>query len=383
RNYNPFDSSNLSPQLSALWWTWANVYISWNYNWVMLKVFTWSTYYFVPTPTLFWIWTWSTVYDNTFWSWKDLLPWVNNAAVFDSSKVYASTSSTWLSAAEVESLMVTIQSAYLTWNVNTPAVQEVLAATWSALTDLWVWLVKNSLWGWTSTVSPDNTLNCPTWNVYSWSVSKCVPDAGTVLLMHFDDNITDSAKWKTWSPSNITYWTWVFWKAAYFNWSSSSINIPDSTDWDFWTWSFTMEFWYKAEVNRDSQWIFCQQTAAIAWAPDYNRPFCVLFNNNSLYGGSFNDWAYSFSYSTWAILNQWKHLAVVRNLNTFSMYLDWKLIKQDTNAISLATSLVDVSIGKIYYNYNNYYFQWYIDELRISKWIARWTSEFTPPAVPY
>ncbi|EKE29769.1 MAG: hypothetical protein ACD_2C00101G0001, partial [uncultured bacterium (gcode 4)] len=66
RNYNPFDSSNLNPKLSALWWTGANVYISWNYNWVMLKVFTWSTYYFVPTPTLFWIWTWSTVYDNTF-----------------------------------------------------------------------------------------------------------------------------------------------------------------------------------------------------------------------------------------------------------------------------------------------------------------------------
>ncbi|EKE28334.1 MAG: hypothetical protein ACD_3C00075G0002, partial [uncultured bacterium (gcode 4)] len=262
--------------------------------------------------------------------------------------------------------------------------QAIVNASWAELINIWNWLVKNSLWGWASSVSSDNTVTCSAWNVYSWSVSKCVPDSGTVLLMHFDDNIIDSAKWKTWSPSNITYGTWVFWKAAYFNWSSSSINIPDSTDWDFWTWSFTMEFWYKSSVNRDSQWIFSQQWAW-AWSPaspDLIRPFFVQLNNNSIYSG-FNDNSYPFEYSTWAILNQWKHLAIVRNWNIFSMYLDWKLLKQDSNAISINWSAADVSIGKIYYNYNNYYFQGYIDELRISKWIARWASEFTPPTAPY
>ncbi|EKE28558.1 MAG: hypothetical protein ACD_3C00045G0004, partial [uncultured bacterium (gcode 4)] len=120
--------------------------ISWNYNWVMLKVFTWSTYYFVPTPTLFWIWTWSTVYDNTFWSWKDLLPWVNNAAVFDSSKVYATWSdSLW--GTDITNLMTTVKAAYSTWNVTTPAVQAIVAASWAELINIWEGLVKNSLWG--------------------------------------------------------------------------------------------------------------------------------------------------------------------------------------------------------------------------------------------
>ncbi|EKE29701.1 MAG: hypothetical protein ACD_2C00117G0001 [uncultured bacterium (gcode 4)] len=125
----------------------------------MLKVFTWSTYYFVPTPTLFWLnsWTWNVVYDNTFWSWKDLLPWVNNVAVFDSSKVYASTSSTWLSTTEVTALMVTIQSAYLTWNVTTPAVQAIVAASWAELINIWEGLVKNSLWGGINLSSSENS----------------------------------------------------------------------------------------------------------------------------------------------------------------------------------------------------------------------------------
>ena len=40
-------------------------------------------------------------------------------------------------------------------------------------------------------------------------------------------------------------------------------------------------------------------------------------------------------------------------------------------------------VGRLYEIYDNYYFPGYIDELRVSKGIARWTEAFTPPSVPY
>ncbi len=234
RNYNPFDSSVLSPKLSALGWTGANVYISWNYNWVMLKVFTWSTYYFVPTPTLFWIWTWSTVYDNTFWSWKDLLPWVNNVAVFDSSKVYASTSSTGLSAAEVTALMNTVQLAYSGWNVTTPAVQAVLAATWSALTDLWVWLVKNSLGGGTSSVWGGWSVLIPKWDSASnpWINCLDVKDSWVVADWVYWVKPDSNPAYQTYcSSSDGGGWTLVMrgkgWDIAWWN-TTGDLNLANS-----------------------------------------------------------------------------------------------------------------------------------------------------------
>ncbi len=242
RNYNPFDSSNLSPQLSALWWTGANVYISWNYNWVMLKVFTWSTYYFIPTPTLFWIWIWSTVYDNTFWSWKDLLPWVNNAAVFDSTKVYATNSTSWMTTDDVNNLMVTIQAAYLTWNVTTPAVQAIVAATWAALTDLWTGLAKS---------------------------------AGVIVL--------SSSGSGSWTPASLLG-NWTTPAYAWMNCNTIKNSFPSSADWVYWI-NPTQAQPVQAYCDMSSQWgwwTLCananEVSAVFTWAIrttiDKNMEFC-------------------------------------------------------------------------------------------------------------
>ncbi|EKE30017.1 MAG: large adhesin, partial [uncultured bacterium (gcode 4)] len=370
RNYNPFDSSVLSPKLSALGWTGANVYISWNYNWVLLKVFTWSTYYFVPTPTLFWLnsWTWDVVYDNTFWSWKDLLPWVNNVAVFDSSKVYASTSSTWLSAAEVANLMTTIQAAYSTWNVTTPAVQEVLSATWSALTDLWVWLVKNSLWGGTS------------WNIYGWSGNTAsTADQYTLYLLHFDWSSINS--WTdTWAVSNnwVTFSSpWKFWNAAYFN--NAYMTIPDSNNINFWTWDYTIDFWYNMTTSKNT--VFISQWTHLS----DDRSFTIAADTLSIYSGIDYNWSTTIeNISSLPSLNAWHHVASVRNWGWIYLFIDW-VLKDSKNIWTSA--IINNSTNPIYIwnlmSNNAFNLSWYIDELRISKWIARWTNDFTPPTSAY
>ncbi len=382
RNYNPFDSSNLNPKLSALWWTGANVYISWNYNWVMLKVFTWSTYYFVPTPTLFWIWTWSTVYDNTFWSWKDLLPWVNNVAVFDSSKVYATWSDN-LWSADITNLMTTVKAAYSTWNVTTPAVQAIVSASWAELVNLWAGLVKNSLgWAASSTSSSSDSLpTCSAW--MNWNGLSCVA-TWTVLLLHLDDNLVNH--WTNpWMISNnnwASFSTWKFWNSLSFNWTNQYLSIPDSNDW-YLDWDFTIDFW--AKLNWGSwfwaigQWDWYSSFAYIFWNA---APWTTLFWMSSSWGW----WDYSSNYITsWTADWAWSHYAVTRSWSMIYMYADWINTYSGSTSVRPFNSSDVLKIG-LYQNPSNSdyrWFNWLIDEIRLVKWKAMWTNNFTPPAVPY
>ncbi len=364
RSFNPFDSSLLNPKLSALGWTGANVYISWNYNWVMLKVFTWSTYYFVPTPTLFWIWTWSTVYDNTFWSWKDLLPWINNVAIFDSSKVYATWSDN-LWTTDITSLMTTIKAAYSTWNVTTPAVQAIVSASWAELINLWEGLVRNNLWGGVSSG----------WN-YGWGWSSW-PDANTVLLLHFDWDLLNS--WtNTWTIANInnvtTTWPGKFGNAAYFNWSSTSLTIPSSNDFNFGSGNFTIDTWVYPFDNWSvaDPVLHSNNTSNYLWFySDYDG---TPMTTTDTWAASWLKWPSAIP------LSQWTHYAVVKNWTNLKIYINW-VMKAERNDFNKSNFTSDgfVVWAELWWNH----FKWYIDEMRISKWIARWTENFTPPTSAY
>jgi len=44
---------------------------------------------------------------------------------------------------------------------------------------------------------------------------------------------------------------------------------------------------------------------------------------------------------------------------------------------------VDLTVGRFYIDSDSLYLNGYLDELRVSKGIARWTSNFTPPSEAY
>ncbi|EKE29083.1 MAG: hypothetical protein ACD_2C00233G0001, partial [uncultured bacterium (gcode 4)] len=289
-------SSLSSSEANALGWTWTNVYISWNYNWVMLKVFTWSTYYFVPTPTLFWLnpnWTWNVVYDNTFWSWKDLLPWVNNVAIFDSSKVY----STWsdnLWSTEINDLMTTMQEAYATWNITTPAVQAIVNASWAELINIWNWLVKNSLWGWVS------------WG-WSWWEEAIVPN-----------------RWDT------------SWNAGV-NCNSIKTAFPSSEDWTYWI-KPTSDPAFQAYCDMESEWWWWTLVLRWKWAngSDYISSWNTPNDVNLQYSAWVTD-LFKFSDSKLnSIRNGWVYM-----LKWEGWYNTTRYVKSDCNySHTLTTSPV-------------------------------------------
>lgn len=78
----------------------------------------------------------------------------------------------------------------------------------------------------------------------------------------------------------------------------------------------------------------------------------------------------------------WYHFAVVSNSNTISIY--WNGVRAGTS-FSTGTPNTSVSIGVGVDRPSNplRYFNGYIDELRISKGVARYTADFTPPVAAF
>ncbi|EKE28434.1 MAG: hypothetical protein ACD_3C00059G0002 [uncultured bacterium (gcode 4)] len=187
----------------------------------------------MPTPTLFWLnanWTWNVVYDNTFWSGKDILPWVNNVAIFDSSKVYSTWSDNlWIT--DITDLMTTIKAAYLTWNVTTPAVQTIVNASWAGLIDIWNWLVKNSL------------------GLGSAEINSSVSETIDIKI------VWDDTSWRNWS--NWTY-------ASNCNWYKNPPTGKSYT-WSTWNWQYWIKPWAVAIK------VICEMTTSSWWWTKVNN----------------------------------------------------------------------------------------------------------------
>ena len=77
-------------------------------------------------------------------------------------------------------------------------------------------------------------------------------------------------------------------------------------------------------------------------------------------------------------LSTWHHVAIVRNGSLFSVFFNGILqaTATDARAFSAISSQV---IGSS----DSFGFNGYIDDLRITKGVARYTSNFTPPTAPF
>ncbi len=79
---------------------------------------------------------------------------------------------------------------------------------------------------------------------------------------------------------------------------------------------------------------------------------------------------------------RWKHVAVVRHSGTVTVYIDGSAIGSagDTNSYDGDGDLITGG-RRSGGNWGQFHPGW-LDELRISKGIARWKGNFTPPDAP-
>jgi hypothetical protein len=152
---------------------------------------------------------------------------------------------------------------------------------------------------------------------------------------------------------------------------SSYVSLPAQSDFNFGSSSFTIEFWfYRTTTGGVTQILFDMRSGS-----DNVEPVLYLNSSNQLVYNVSNSINITSGYTV--PINTWTHVAVVRNVTTVTLYINGT--KYDGNATDSSThSTSAVTIGARQTDHGAG-FTGYIDDLRISKGIAVYTANFTPP----
>ena len=171
----------------------------------------------------------------------------------------------------------------------------------------------------------------------------------------------------------------------YWGVKGSYLSVPDSTDWNFGTGDFTVDFWIRLETLGAPGGDYRPHQEIIG-NYDNTSGFRVSFT----YKGTGEDgiWLYGPGGSVRAgnitgwVADTWYHIAVVRSSGNVSIYKDGVLRAGPT---SWATDVGDsgnpliIGMDPRANPPANYPLYGYLDEIRVTKGTALWTSAFTPP----
>jgi len=224
-----------------------------------------------------------------------------------------------------------------------------------------------------------------------------VDDTYTKALLHFDgvDNSTSfiDESGKAWSRSSTpvldTSERRFGSSSGFFDGTNDYIKTADSPDWrldggldtNAWTVDFWVRFaslpastnqaFFSQITDKDNNYRFYLDDTlnTIAWRITSGAAVTSLITNN---------WSPS--------INIWYHIAIVKQgVTGYKMFVNGKQIgttQVDTDVIPNLTGTFRIGHG-ILSSGINFYLNGWMDEFRVSKGIARWTSDFAPPRAPY
>ena len=157
--------------------------------------------------------------------------------------------------------------------------------------------------------------------------------------------------------------------SAYFDGNGDYLSFPDSADWDFGTGDFTVEGW----VNPASD--LASDTQFIGFGDGDNGGNFGFEATGKPY---FYHGGYYARTNTALKLGSWSYIAFVRSSGTLSCYI---------NGTSAASSSYTGNVGgslapRVGAYSGGQYFKGYMQDVRILKGTAVYTSNFTPPTAP-
>jgi hypothetical protein len=171
--------------------------------------------------------------------------------------------------------------------------------------------------------------------------------------------------------------------SVYFDGSTSAgLQTADSSDFTFGTNNFTAEAWfYSYEDQGNTRYIIGQGPASGATA-ESSISFLIDANNKLrsyiAYSGGYLD----LISSTAMVENTWYHGALVRNSNTFTLYLNGTSVASTTSSITVVDSDDKMAVGIAGEYTTAHNFKGWISNARIVNGTAVYTSNFTPSTSP-
>lgn len=167
--------------------------------------------------------------------------------------------------------------------------------------------------------------------------------------------------------------------SALFDGVDDYVDTPDSSDFTLGTGNFTIEFWVRLTAAPLATRTFVGQLGSsganttgsfgiqIA-TTNFVTAFC--FSGSSTIG--------SITANTLGLAaNVWYHIAYTRNGSTFTLWIGGVSRGTATSASAVNDSSANLAIGR-FGDLNAQYANAYIDDLRITKGVARYTGTFTP-----
>jgi len=224
------------------------------------------------------------------------------------------------------------------------------------------------------------------------SPQEPVPDSSTKLLLHADGKtgsrlFTDSSL----SPKSITNFgvkidtqqKKLGLSSAFFNGQGDYLSLPDSNDFNFGAGDFTIDFWVKFNhLNHPAtpvQYFMGQYDGTgnnywlLSHQEDTNRLY-LAFSKSGIY------------YCHWTpSLHTWYHLAFIRQGASGKIFIDGVSQAVTEQVAFRSDDVGDISsplrIGTLTAQIEGYFFDGWLDEVRVTKGLARWTGDFTPQEV--
>ena len=171
--------------------------------------------------------------------------------------------------------------------------------------------------------------------------------------------------------------------SAYFDGSDDSLLIPYDDDLDLGSGDFTVEMWYMPVASVNGTYLF-----SLNWEDDSGSNYSQVSVEATNYfqagkmrvaAGTHDGDPEFTNYSTDLDLNTWNHIAVVRSGDTVTCYVNGVA---NTTAITVSGALTNnskgVYLGRRARSDSPKYANCYLDEVKIFKGYAKYTSNFTP-----
>lgn len=173
-----------------------------------------------------------------------------------------------------------------------------------------------------------------------------------------------------------------------FDGSGDYLTLADSEDWNFGTGDFTIDFWVNFEElpqSGDQQICVLSQQKL----PNSYMTYFSLINADGQYSWyltiqtSDGSDEYRNTFSTIIDTYSWHHISLVRNGNNWYVFQDGTQCGSTGNSSANCGNYDSPLYIGIYADKTSYALKGHMDEIRISKGVARWISNFTPPAYEY
>lgn len=183
-------------------------------------------------------------------------------------------------------------------------------------------------------------------------------------------NIKGSGTAKTVTNSGVTTSTsssQFYGSSGDFTATSAQLTIGSSSDFAFGTGDFTIEWWMNMSSFTGSPW----DSGAVNTSGNLG----IFIDSTYMYVRASATDVYFAWNTTGVSTGEWHHYALVRDNGTMSIYIDGVSVSSGTNSASISAQTAYVG----YLQGHGYANDGYMQDLRVYKGLAKYTSDFTVP----